>query len=101
MIGRVRPNISTDRGFCFVGVTIAQQTTDYFAHRSELRDVTIAELQPGDVVSFTPVRGERGWRATEIRRAAPDAEDGPEMDDTMRILPASVGRMTSSKSNLR
>jgi cold shock CspA family protein len=57
--------IVKEKGFGFIHAN----GLDHFFHRSELDFTTKAfeQLQAGDNVSFRPIDGEKGPRATEVR----------------------------------
>jgi cold shock CspA family protein len=67
VIGHV-VNLNVERGFFFLRVENEkeQSTTDYFAHRSDLRGVRVRALKEGDALDFIPQDTDRGPRATQI-----------------------------------
>ncbi|MFA6604282.1 MAG: cold shock domain-containing protein [Patescibacteria group bacterium] len=57
----------TEKGFGFI--TPDGQDKDVFFHQSALVEVTFAELQVGDKVSFDIEDSPKGPRAANVRRA--------------------------------
>jgi cold shock CspA family protein len=72
LTGTVRiTGTSLDRGFFFIR---ADSGVDFFGHVSELQ-APLDELtvRNDDVVTFTPVHIQKGWKALDIRLADMDA----------------------------
>lgn len=55
-----------DKGFGFVR---NESGTEYFFHRSAVRDTTFELLQEGDRVTFEQGSSDKGPRAEEVRKA--------------------------------
>ena len=68
--GKIKGTIKTLKkaeGYGFV--THSATGTDYFFHRSQLKNSTIPfeQLQPDQEVEFEPIEGPKGLRAQEVR----------------------------------
>jgi CspA family cold shock protein len=57
-----------ERGLGFI---LAEDGSEIFFHRSELQNVVFDELQEGNHLEFSVVKGKRGPRATGIRKTEP------------------------------
>jgi CspA family cold shock protein len=59
--------IMRERGFGFIS---AEDGTEIFFHRSELQDVDFNELKEGDHLEFSVTKGDKGPKATNIKKAS-------------------------------
>lgn len=59
--------VNRDRGFGFIQ---AEDGTDYFFHRSELRGgLAFDQLREGQRITFEPRQGDKGPRASDVAPA--------------------------------
>lgn len=65
----------TDRGFGFI--TPENGEKDIFFHANELNGISFDELREGDPVTFEIANGPKGPAATNVMRAAAQAQDLP------------------------
>jgi CspA family cold shock protein len=56
-----------ERGFGFI---LAEDGREIFFHRSELQDVDFDKLQQGDHLEFNITKGDKGPKATDIKKAS-------------------------------
>ena len=56
----------TDRGFGFI--SIEGEDKELFFHSEELVDVEFDDLKEGETVSFEKAEGEKGPKATQVKR---------------------------------
>lgn len=68
------------RGFGFIRSPGA--SADYFYHIHDVADRGVAE---GQRVSFLPVVGPRGWKATDIRIEKPPMQELPVADRSEKL----------------
>ncbi|MEK7558336.1 MAG: cold shock domain-containing protein [Patescibacteria group bacterium] len=66
MTGTIKTKIAA-KGFGFIARE--GEAKDLFFHNSELRGVTLDELNEGDTVTFEVTQGEKGPAATNVSRA--------------------------------
>lgn len=59
--------IMRERGFGFIS---AEDGREVFFHRSEVQDVDFDELQEGDHLEFSIVKGKKGPQAIGVKRAS-------------------------------
>jgi cold shock protein len=56
-----------ERGFGFIS---AEDGREIFFHRSELQDVDFDKLQQGDQLEFNVTKGDKGPKATDIKKTS-------------------------------
>jgi CspA family cold shock protein len=59
--------IIRERGFGFIS---AEDGREIFFHRSELQNVDFDNLQQGDHLEFNIIKGDKGPKATDIKKTS-------------------------------
>lgn len=74
--------ILLDRAYGFIYCEADER--DYFFHQTHLEGCTLHQLQAGDIVTFTVVKGPKGPEAEEVRLAGIDAHAHPSPESLRR-----------------